>query len=95
MPTVTCAGLCDLLYTLNRRGLYAAKQMTNTVLNRLAAQLVNPAPRSLSIGFADAARLTGVSQRTLRRLAAQGKLRTTKLGARRVVSVASLQELVQ
>jgi hypothetical protein len=46
------------------------------------------------VNFDDASRLTGLTERFLRRLAASGKIRTRKLGWRRFVSVASLREFV-
>ena len=48
----------------------------------------------LSVSLREASRLTGLSQRTLRRLVARGTLPSRKIGARRVVSFEGLSRLV-
>ena len=48
----------------------------------------------LSVSFSRAAELTSMSKNTLRRMAKSGRLRTIKLGQRRVVPYQALKELV-
>jgi excisionase family DNA binding protein len=48
----------------------------------------------LSVSLREASRLTGLSQRTLRRLVANGTLPSRKIGARRVISFDALARLV-
>lgn len=50
-------------------------------------------PRGVSID--EAARLIGVSRRTVYELVARGRLRTCKLGRRRIVPVAAIDELLE
>jgi excisionase family DNA binding protein len=48
----------------------------------------------LSVSLRQASRMTGLSERTLRRLVARGTLQSKKVGARRVVSFDALSKLV-
>ena len=48
----------------------------------------------LTVSIAEACRLTGLGRSSVYDLANQGKIRTTKVGSRRLVVVASLRELV-
>jgi hypothetical protein len=52
------------------------------------------APR-LAVDLRTAARLTSISERTLRRLTATGALASKKIGARRVIAVCDLEDLVR
>jgi excisionase family DNA binding protein len=45
--------------------------------------------------FKRAAQLTSLSPNTLKRLAHTGKLRTTRIGRRRIVPIEALRELIQ
>jgi excisionase family DNA binding protein len=48
----------------------------------------------LSVSLHQASRMTGLSERTLRRLVARGTLQSKKVGARRLVSFEALSKLV-
>jgi hypothetical protein len=51
-------------------------------------------PEALTFTLADAARLSGLSQATLRRRAAEGSLRLVKVGGRTLVDAASLRRML-
>lgn len=53
-----------------------------------------PLPNAISYTLADAARLSGLSQPTLRRRAAEGKLRLFRVGGRSLVNGDSLRALL-
>jgi excisionase family DNA binding protein len=53
-----------------------------------------PLPEPLAYGLADAARVTGLSRATLRRRAAEGKIRLVKVGGRTLVPAESLKRLL-
>jgi excisionase family DNA binding protein len=55
--------------------------------------LIPPFP--LSVSFKEAAEITSVSRSTLRRHAKDGRLRTVRLGRRRVIPYEALQELIR
>jgi excisionase family DNA binding protein len=88
MPALPCAILyCVKYFTVQT-------MMPNTFIARLAQIAFPQTSQNLSLSFDEAARVTGVSQRTLRRLADRGQIKTAKLGSRRVVSYESLKQLV-
>jgi len=49
----------------------------------------------LSVSFKEAAQVTSVSRTTLRRYAKDGRLRTVRLGRRRVIPYEALEELIR
>jgi excisionase family DNA binding protein len=49
----------------------------------------------LSVSFKEAAQVTSVSKTTLRRYAKDGRLRTVRLGRRRVIPYDALKELIR
>ena len=49
----------------------------------------------LAVSFKEAAEITSVSRSTLRRCANDGRLRTVRLGRRRVIPYDALQELIR
>jgi excisionase family DNA binding protein len=49
----------------------------------------------LSVSFKEGAALTSVSPNTLRRYAKSGRLRTVRLGRRRVIPFDALKDLIQ
>ncbi len=49
----------------------------------------------LSVSFKEAAEVTSVSKTTLRRYAKDGRLRTIRLGRRRVIPYAALEKLIR
>ena len=51
--------------------------------------------RPLAVSFAKAAELTSVSKNSLRRFAKTGRLRTVRLGRRRIIPFAALNELLR
>jgi excisionase family DNA binding protein len=51
--------------------------------------------RPLAVSFARAAELTSVSKNSLRRFAKTGKLRTVRLGRRRIIPFAALNDLLR
>jgi hypothetical protein len=53
-----------------------------------------PCPDALTFTLADAARMSGLSQATLRRRASEGGLRLVKVGGRTLVDAASLRRLL-
>jgi excisionase family DNA binding protein len=58
------------------------------------SQMTQPPTQPLSVGLRQASRMLGVSERTIRRLIASGALHSKKVGSRRLVSVESLERLV-
>jgi hypothetical protein len=53
-----------------------------------------PCPEALTYTLADASRLCGLSQASLRRRAAEGSLRLVKVGGRTLVDGASLRRML-
>jgi hypothetical protein len=53
-----------------------------------------PCLEALTYTLADASRLSGLSQATLRRRAAEGSLRLLKIGRRRLVDAESLRRML-
>jgi excisionase family DNA binding protein len=51
--------------------------------------------RPLAVSFARAAELTSVSKNSLRRFAKTGRLRTVRLGRRRIIPFAALNDLLR
>jgi excisionase family DNA binding protein len=51
--------------------------------------------RPLAVSFARAAELTSVSKNSLRRFAKSGRLRTIRLGRRRIIPYAALNDLLR
>jgi excisionase family DNA binding protein len=51
--------------------------------------------RPLAVSFARAAELTSLSKNSLRRYARSGRLKTTRIGRRRIIPLAGLNELIQ
>lgn len=51
--------------------------------------------RPLAVSFAKAAELTSVSKNSLRRIAKTGRLRTVRLGRRRIIPYAALNDLLR
>jgi excisionase family DNA binding protein len=49
----------------------------------------------LSVSFKEAAEITSVSRSTLRRQAASGRLKTIRLGRRRVIPFEALKDLIR
>jgi excisionase family DNA binding protein len=49
----------------------------------------------LSVSFKEAAEITSVSRSTLRRYATSGRLRTSRIGRRRVIPYDALQKLIE
>jgi excisionase family DNA binding protein len=49
----------------------------------------------LAVSFVRAAELTSVSRNTLRRFAKSGRLRTVRLGRRRVIPIDALRDLIR
>lgn len=49
---------------------------------------------SISVGIADAAKMTGLSRSRIYELMNEGKLRSVHVGRRRLIPVSSLRELV-
>lgn len=61
---------------------------------RASAQRPAPPPNSLAFTLHDAARISGLSQATLRRRAAEGRLRLLRVGGRTLVAGDSLRALL-
>jgi excisionase family DNA binding protein len=53
-----------------------------------------PAPETLSVSMKTAARLIEVSERTMKRMVADGRVRSHRVRGRRLVSYASLKNLI-
>ena len=51
--------------------------------------------RPLAVSFARAAELTSMSKNSLRKYAKTGRLRTVRLGRRRIIPFAALHDLLQ
>jgi hypothetical protein len=56
---------------------------------------MKPSVVPLAVTFATAAEISSLSKSTLRRMALDGRLQTSKLGRRRVVLYSSLCDLIQ
>jgi excisionase family DNA binding protein len=52
-------------------------------------------PSPLAVSFARAAEITSLSKNSLRRFAKSGRLRTVRLGRRRLIPFEALSELIQ
>jgi excisionase family DNA binding protein len=66
----------------------------SSLFNSMFSEITQPLIQPLSVSIGTASRMVGVSSRTIRRLIASGALQSTKVGSRRVVSVQSLERLV-
>ena len=53
-----------------------------------------PLEACLSVGFENAAKLTGLSRSRLYELLAEGRIRSVHIGRRRLILVSSLRELL-
>jgi excisionase family DNA binding protein len=53
-----------------------------------------PPPNALAYGLEDAAKLSGLSRATLRRRAAEGRLKLVKIGGRTLIPADSLKRLL-
>ena len=58
--------------------------MTSTAIDKLSAGLQD-ALMTRKVSVADACRMTGLSERSVRRFIAEGRLRSTKVGTRRLL----------
>jgi excisionase family DNA binding protein len=67
------------------------KPQTST--RRRSARLAPP-PDALAYGLHDAARLSGLSRATLRRRAAEGRLKLVRVGGRTLIPADSLKRLL-
>jgi excisionase family DNA binding protein len=52
-------------------------------------------PSPIAVSFARAAEITSLSKNSLRRFAKSGRLRTVRLGRRRLIPFEALNELIQ
>jgi len=68
--------------------------MATTFVDRLVSRFTLPPSGSLTVSFRDAAKMTGLSERTLRRLAASERLGTARVGTRVLIKMESLRSLV-
>jgi excisionase family DNA binding protein len=64
----------------------------NTIFERLQPA---PSPRVVSVGIKAAAQLLGVSDRTVKRLVHEGRVRSQRIKGRRLIDYDSLQSLIK
>ena len=73
---------------------YGRVPMATTAIDKLSAGLQD-ALMTRKVSVADACRMTGLSERSLRRFIAEGRLRSTKVGTRRLLAYADVKALAE